>query len=88
MKRDKKTGRMPPKKRNDRAIMLARQRRHVRTGATGRTDFAQSLRMYRSRSKDVVVEHYPEKKFAYRTTCTECGIGMSYDKQTRRYIIG
>lgn len=68
MKRDKKTGRMPPKVRNDRVLMLARQRRHVRV--------------------DGIAEHYPEKKFSFRTTCTECGIGMSYDKQTGRYIIG
>jgi hypothetical protein len=44
--------------------------------------------MYKSRSKDVVAEHYPEKRFSYRTTCTECGVGMSFDKQTGKYIIG
>ena len=30
MRRDPKTGRLPPKKRNDRALMLARQRRHTK----------------------------------------------------------
>lgn len=30
MKRDPTTGRLPPKKRNDRAIMLARQRKHIK----------------------------------------------------------
>ena len=36
MKRDPKTGKLPPKKRNDRALMLARQRKHIRVG--GRTE--------------------------------------------------
>ena len=68
MKRDPKTGRLPPKKRNDRAIMLARQRRHIRAGG--------------------ITEHYPKKKFVDRTTCSECGVKMSYDIDRRRYIIG
>ena len=56
------------KKRNDRVLMLARQRRHIRVGG--------------------VTEHYPKKKFAGRTTCIDCGINMSYDKDQGRYIIG
>jgi hypothetical protein len=31
MKRDPKTGKLPPKKRNDRALMLARERRVCRS---------------------------------------------------------
>ncbi len=68
MKRDKKTGQLPPKQRNDRALMLARQRRHVRVEGKA--------------------EHYPEKKFAHKTTCTVCGVKMSWDEATRKYIIG
>ena len=68
MKRDPKTGRLPPKKRNDRALMLARQRRHIRVQG--------------------VTQHYPKKEFANRTTCSECGIEMSYVFDSQRYIIG
>ena len=57
-----------PKKRNDRALMLARQRRHIRVGG--------------------ITEHYPKKKFVDRTTCSKCGIKMSYDEDRRGYIIG
>ena len=68
MKRDPKTGRLPPKKRNDRALILARQRRHIRAGG--------------------IAEHYPTKKFSYKTVCSECGVKMSWNKDLRRYIIG
>jgi len=68
MKRDPKTGRLPPKKRNNRTLMLARQRRHIRVGG--------------------IVEHYPKKKFSYKTVCSECGVKMSYNKDLGRYIIG
>jgi len=68
MKRDPETGRLPPKKRNNRALMLARQRRHIRVGG--------------------VTEHYPKKKYAARTFCSECGVKMSYDLDTKKYIIG
>ena len=57
-----------PKKRNDRALMLARQRKHIRVGG--------------------IAEHYPKKKYANRTACSECGIRMSYDTDSNRYIIG
>ena len=56
------------KKRNDRALMLARQRRHIRVGG--------------------VTEHYPKKKRALRTSCSECGVKMSYDRDSGKYIIG
>ena len=56
------------KKRNDRALMLARQRRHIRVGG--------------------VAEHYPKKKYALRTSCSECGVKMSYDRDSGKYIIG
>jgi len=68
MKRDPKTGRLPPKKRNNRALMLARQRRHIRVGG--------------------ITEHYPKKKFSYKTVCSECGVKMSWNKDLGRYIIG
>ncbi len=68
MKRNPKTRRLPPKKRNDRALMLARQRRHIRV--------------------DGVAEHYPKKKFSQNTTtCTECGVKMSYDELRGVYTI-
>ena len=57
-----------PKKRNDRALMLARQRGHIRVGGKA--------------------EHYPKKKFSYKTTCSECGIRMSWNKDFKRWIIG
>ena len=68
MRRDPETGRLPPKNRNNRALMLARQRRHIRVGGA--------------------TEHYPKKKFATKTTCIECGIKMSYDKDAKRWTIG
>jgi len=68
MKRDPKTGRLPPKKRNNRALMLARQRRHIRVGG--------------------ITEHYPKKKFSYKTVCSGCGVKMSWNKDMGRYIIG
>ena len=60
--------RVPAKKRNNRALMLARQRRHIRVGG--------------------IAEHYPKKKYALKTTCSECGVKMSYDRDLKKYIIG
>ena len=56
--------RVPAKKCNARALMLARRRRHTKTDG-----------------------HYPSKKFSYKTRCIRCGVGMSYNKDIRRYLV-